>query len=251
MEIFTRLSLSWKLSFKIYAAVSWHWDISIMSSIIATCSQPGKLINNYCLWKYKTILFFRHYSTGGKPTIYSERRILGYSADEMFNVISQVEHYNKFVPWCKKSQVISKGHSSSKAKLIIGFPPVISESYTSHITLIRPNLVAAVCTDMKLFKVLKTVWKLDDNKKYPGVINSCTLDFAVKFEFTRSLHSSLSRYFFDDVIKANVEAFLVEAERRYGPSRIPQQHPQIIASKTWSRCCIHCLYLLSLWLNHT
>ena len=79
---------------------------------------------------------------------------------------------------------------------------------------------------------MKTVWKFDDNLKYPGVENSCTLDFAVMFEFNKGLHASLANYFFDEVIKENVKSFLKEAERRYGPSRIPVQDPKIFRKKS-------------------
>ena len=60
--------------------------------------------------------------------------------DQMYNVVAGVEHYTKFVPWCVGSSVIETGPRHSKAKLQIGFPPLV-ESYTSHLTLSRPNLV--------------------------------------------------------------------------------------------------------------
>lgn len=66
-------------------------------------------------------------STKNPTQYYSERRVLGFSAAEMFTVVSQVERYDTFVPWCNKSTVIQKSNQGRevKAKLEIGFPSLM------------------------------------------------------------------------------------------------------------------------------
>ena len=53
----------------------------------------------------------------------------GFSSDQMFDVVSEVQHYHKFVPWCKKSKVNFADEESLDADLVIGFPPLFGESY--------------------------------------------------------------------------------------------------------------------------
>ena len=147
---------------------------------------------------------------------HTEQQTLGYSKEQMFEVVSRVEDYHKFVPWCKKSIVTMRTNDHLTASLVIGFPPIFGEAYNSHVVLFKPNIVTAVCTDMKLFHHLKTVWKFEDTEELDSA-QACLVDFAVSFAFKSSMHSYLAQRFFDDVIKQNVNAFLTQAQNRYGP----------------------------------
>merc|ERR1712020_558624 len=155
---------------------------------------------------------FRNCETG---QVYSEQRLVGYSCEQMFSVVSEVERYHSFVPWCKKSVIKKRKRRNGQivAELIVGFPPHFGESYTSTVTLVEPYLVTAVCNDLNMFNHLKTVWKFSPIE---NEIAKCKLDFAVSFEFRNSVHNYISRLFFDEVIKKNVKAFLKQAENRYG-----------------------------------
>lgn len=59
---------------------------------------------------------------------------------QMYDIVSDVDRYKEFVPWCTNSSVSSRRRGQAKAHLVIGFPP-LAETYTSTMTLSRPNLV--------------------------------------------------------------------------------------------------------------
>lgn len=136
----------------------------------------------------------------------------------MYSVVSDVQNYHKFVPFCTKSIILSERHEFLKANLEVGFPP-IRENYTSHVTLIRPQLVKAICTDGKLFTYLENKWKFA-----PGLTSNpqtCIIDFTIDFEFKSFLHSQLANMFFDQLVKQMEKAFFQEAKRRYGKESLP------------------------------
>ena len=60
--------------------------------------------------------------------------------EDMYAVVSDVEDYKHFVPWCRDSVILIRKPGHLKAKLAVGFPPVV-EKYSSSVTLVPPNLV--------------------------------------------------------------------------------------------------------------
>lgn len=133
---------------------------------------------------------------------YSERKVLRYPVDLMYDIVQDVDKYCEFVPWCKKSQVLIDKGKIKRAKLEVGFTKV-NEKYNSTVTCIKPHLVKAVCTDGVLFNSLVCIWRFAPGKNPP----SCVIDFQVSFEFRSLIYTQLANMVFNEIVKTMIDAF--------------------------------------------
>lgn len=164
--------------------------------------------NNYVKSHIKNVM-----QQSDKMKEYEGRKLVGFSMEEIYTVVADVENYKKFVPFCKKSDVIYRKENFIKANLVIGFPP-LTESYTSEVSMIPSRLVKADCSDGTLFNHLKTLWIFSPGLKNNP--NTCVIDFSLSFEFKSVIHSHMSNLFFNEIVRQMENAFLQEAERRNG-----------------------------------
>lgn len=145
---------------------------------------------------------------------FSDRRLVGWSQQQLFNLVSNVDEYQYFLPACVNSRIVERiSDTILKGNLEIGIPPIISEVYTSTITLKPPSVVRAECREGKLFHDLSTEWKFT-----PGNQTRTTMvDFHVDFEFKSILYQQLAHTIFDSMAQQTMDAFMERAERLYGP----------------------------------
>uniref|UniRef100_A0A1A8EXM2 Coenzyme Q-binding protein COQ10 START domain-containing protein n=1 Tax=Nothobranchius korthausae TaxID=1143690 RepID=A0A1A8EXM2_9TELE len=218
--------MSTKTSCQLFRALLERKDVRYLKAAQGTCRTSHRHLGSCGILagRRSSLQFCPHVSTPHRSFIslaapsftrrmeYSESRTLDYTPEQMYNVVANVDEYHKFVPWCKKSQMMKRPNGDVWALLEIGFPP-ISERYTSEITFVPNHQIRAVCSDGSLFSHLETTWRFAPGAKdRPG---SCKGDFFVSFEFKSLLHSQLASLFFDEVVKKMVSAFESHAAMLY------------------------------------
>ncbi|KAG8078103.1 hypothetical protein GUJ93_ZPchr0007g5679 [Zizania palustris] len=73
--------------------------------------------------------------------VYEEKRVMGYSPEQMFSVVAAADLYEDFVPWCQRSRIIRRHENGSfDAELEIGFKFLV-ESYVSHVEMEKPKYI--------------------------------------------------------------------------------------------------------------
>ncbi|KAM2273572.1 hypothetical protein ACFX1S_043491 [Malus domestica] len=135
--------------------------------------------------------------------VYEERRVLGYSPEQLYDVVAAVDLYHGFVPWCQRSAIIKTYPDGSfDAELEIGFKFLV-ESYVSHTTV----------SNSSLFDHLINIWEFN-----PGPVpGSCSLYFLVDFKFQSPLYRQVASVFFKEVVSKLVGSFNERCRLIYGP----------------------------------
>ena len=162
-----------------------------------------------------------------------ERRLLKYTNEQLFDVVSNINEYSIFVPWCKESKIISDTTTTSitnnnnddkinnnnnnnnnnrtiLADLVVGFG-LFNERYSSNVLLQYPYKITATSTQTSLLEYLKTEWtftKADDPK-------SCWVIFQIDFKFKSPLYNHVSDLFMKEVVNNMVHAFETRCEKIY------------------------------------
>lgn len=131
-----------------------------------------------------------------------ERKLITQPIATLYNVVSDVEKYHEFVPWCKKSDVLTNNGKQMTAELEVGFN-IFTERYISKVEVAEPTRVSAVSVDTNVFDYLKTEWKFtpaSDPK-------STWVTFQVEFQFKSAVYNELSKLFLQEVVTKMVKAF--------------------------------------------
>lgn len=145
--------------------------------------------------------------------VYEERRVLGYSPEQLFDVVAAVDLYHGFVPWCQRSEILKHYPDGSfDAELEIGFKFLV-ESYVSHVELNRPKFVKTTASDSSLFDHLINIWEFNPGPA-PG---TCNLYFLVDFKFHSPLYRQAASMFFKEVVSRLVGSFSERCRLIYGP----------------------------------
>ncbi|XP_050529390.1 coenzyme Q-binding protein COQ10 homolog B, mitochondrial isoform X2 [Daktulosphaira vitifoliae] len=185
-----------------------------------------KLFMCNCAIQKRTIFsLLLPYNRKSDRKIYRDRKLIGYSPEQIFDVIQDTENYKRFLPFCRQSIVKIRKDNYVKTFLEIGFPPII-ENYMSHVTFQRPHVIRAECHEGNLFNHLVTQWNCN-----PGLnnkSNTCVINFFVSYEFKSQLHSKLTNMFFNELVKQMEQAFFDEAAKRYGQPTIKAQQLKLL-----------------------
>ncbi|MCB1651611.1 MAG: type II toxin-antitoxin system RatA family toxin [Alphaproteobacteria bacterium] len=142
--------------------------------------------------------------------IHAEKRKLLYSAEQLFDLVAQVDLYPQFLPWCLASRITKREGDIFYADLVIGYK-MVRERFSSKVTALRPDHIHVEYIKGPM-KHLSNHWRFIEEPD-----GSCTIDFFVDFEFKNAFFQNLIGLFFEKAVTKMVGAFEARAKDLYGP----------------------------------
>ncbi|MGM0480582.1 MAG: type II toxin-antitoxin system RatA family toxin [Pseudomonadota bacterium] len=134
--------------------------------------------------------------------------LVAYSAQQMFELVNDIETYPKFVPGCVDARVVEQGDDYKVATLDIS-KAGIRKSFTTKNILLEAERI-----DMQLvdgpFKSLSGGWRFT-----PISDDACKIQFELQFEFANRLLGMAFGKIFSEVTSRMVDAFVQRAKQVY------------------------------------
>ena len=131
------------------------------------------------------------------------------SAQEMFDLVDDVEHYPRFLPWCSQTRVEFRDERKTVATLYINYLHV-----KSHFTTENEKEIPLAMT-IKLvdgpFRRLEGFWRFK-----PLAETACKIEFRLCYEFSSKMFEKVIGPVFGKIANTFVDAFVRRADEVHG-----------------------------------
>ncbi len=139
--------------------------------------------------------------------------LLWYSAPEMYALVTAVEAYPAFLPWCEKAEVLGQSADGMTARLHLHYAG-LRHAFTTrnHHTPEQAVLVSLVDGP---FSELDGTWRFVAIGAAGAA--ACRVEFELRYAFSSQALETVLSPVFDRVANTFVDRFVLRAEQVYGP----------------------------------
>jgi coenzyme Q-binding protein COQ10 len=148
------------------------------------------------------------------PRFSNKRRVL-HTADQMFDLVADVERYPEFVPLCAALKVRQRNAKPDGLEVIVADMTVsfklVKETFSSRVTLDRAGRKILVEYVSGPFSTLENRWTFE-----PKEGDACDVTFFIAYEFKSRMLAMLMGTMFDTAFARLSVAFEKRADAIYG-----------------------------------
>lgn len=135
--------------------------------------------------------------------------LLGYSAEQMFALVDNIEDYPKFLPWCGGTEVRQRDGEKVIATLQINYHGV-KQTFSTENLHVRPVSITMTLLEGP-FKHLHGTWTFKALRE-----DACKIDFDLHYEFSSRVLEQVIGPVFNMIANSFVDSFCKRAEAVYG-----------------------------------
>ena len=138
----------------------------------------------------------------------SRSALVSFSAQQMFDLVEDVEQYPQFLPWCSGTKVSHRDPQITHATININYRG-IKQSFSTENHKVPPELMTLRLVEGP-FRSLDGEWRFT-----PLGDHACRIDFRLSYEFSSALLEKLVGPVFAHIAGTMVDAFLKRADIVY------------------------------------
>lgn len=139
----------------------------------------------------------------------SKKADVTYSAKQMYALVSDIETYPEFLPWCTKTNILQQKGESLTASVSVSMGKIKQSFTTRNVMKVNDSIY------MKLvegpFKELTGHWHFRDNDD-----GKCSVSLDMQFEFKNKIVKHAFGAAFKKITDSMVDAFIERARVVYG-----------------------------------
>lgn len=142
-------------------------------------------------------------------TLIQKSALVAYTPAEMFALVSDIEAYPEFLPWCRSARVTWRGVDELKASIEMA-KGSLQKAFTTHNRHQHNKMI-----EMRLvegpFKRLEGFWRFD-----PLGEQACKVSLDLEFEFASRMLGMMIGPMFGQIANTLVDSFQQRAVQVYG-----------------------------------
>jgi ribosome-associated toxin RatA of RatAB toxin-antitoxin module len=140
--------------------------------------------------------------------------LIWFSAEEMFALVTDVDRYPQFLPWCDRAQVLVREQDAMTARVGMSIGG-LKQSFTTR-NLHQPGRQVRMELLEGPFSRLDGRW--DFTPVGEPDERACKVEFYLSYDFSSTALSTLVGPVFDRIAGSLVDAFVKRAHQVYGQS---------------------------------
>ena len=140
--------------------------------------------------------------------------LLWYSPQEMYDLVTKVRDYPKFLPWCDRAEVLAETPTEMTARLTLRYVG-LHHAFTTRNTHHQPELVVVKLVDGP-FSLLEGEWRFTGLNGGASGPQACKVELDLRYAFSSGALQRLVGPVFDRIANTLVDAFVKRAAQVYG-----------------------------------